>query len=111
VILELVSFNARTHGIVEDLNKRLKAIESAKSSSESDMRDNITGIRTLQSAFSFRARDARSRSPSPGGRDYRDRTRKARKGLQIQIPGKTYVPPALGLATPMTNPMVSNPNF
>ncbi|KAF1912959.1 hypothetical protein BDU57DRAFT_456953, partial [Ampelomyces quisqualis] len=105
LILELVSFNARTHGIVEDLNERLKAVENEKIASGHDMRGTITAARTLQPAFTYRTKDARSRSPSPDGRDYRNRTRKPRKGLEIHIPGKTYVPPSLGLATPKSNPM------
>ena len=105
-IYNAVLFNTRIGGVVNNLENRFNAIENSNVSSEDGVRSNVTATRTVQPAVSHRKKDARSRSPSPDGRDYRDRTKKPRKTLQIQIPGNIYVPPATGLATPMSNPMV-----
>lgn len=106
VIRELVSFNQRFHRRTEDLHRRLITVEISKTSGARQAEQ-------IGSAMYRGAGDARSRSPSPTGRDYRDREEplssrkvRGRKPLQIQVPGKlqVFVPPAgAGLPTPNTS--------
>jgi hypothetical protein len=108
LILELVSFNQRTHHAIEDLNARLTDLEAARPHSAQQQQ----GFpRILAAPFqpvpAYRAsNDRRSRSPSPDYQGYRVRAKgrkgKGRKDLEIKIPGKMYAGPAAGLPTPLT---------
>ncbi|KAL5114637.1 hypothetical protein ACEQ8H_007482 [Pleosporales sp. CAS-2024a] len=97
LILELVTFNQRTHQAMDDLHSRVSRLEHPQMMPNS-------------------AAGRRSRSPSVEHAEYRQRgnysTRKGGKGgnsLQIQIPGKVYTGPAAGLPTPLTLSAIQTP--
>jgi hypothetical protein len=109
LIRELVTFNHRMHSTMGDLHRRLSNVESSRAVAPYQHDVQAAGYRGVT--------DARSRSPSPTGRDYRDREAplsakkvRGRKTLQIQVPGKVYVPPGggVGLPTPNTSFTVSS---
>jgi hypothetical protein len=114
LILELVSFNQRTHHALEDLNARLTDLEAARPHSAQQQQQVFPPILAapFQPVPAYRASDdQRSRSPSPDQQSYRirhsasraqGRKGKGRKVLEIKIPGKMYAGPAAGLPTPLS---------
>ena len=123
LIRELVTFNQRMHTTVEDLNIRMRRLESANAFSRFQNHIEQPPTSTLGTAFGSRGvTNVRSRSPSPERQMYRVRdsrrsrnnnefssgisstVRKGRprKNLQIKIPGNIRAPPTSGLPTPLT---------
>jgi hypothetical protein len=109
LIVELITFNQRTHKSIEDLNTRVQMMEFATTPG---MHPQRRVQPALASPFepTFSTRDsARSRSPSPDRQGYRMREESVRfkknkdtRSLQISIPGKMYMGPIASLPTPMT---------
>jgi hypothetical protein len=109
--MELVAFNQKTHNTIEDLHARLRSVESADICRLYRQHyDDLTLAPAAQPTSDYRgASDARSRSPSPNPRDYRQRDvpggvsiAKGRKDLYISIPGRMYALSTTGLPTPKT---------
>jgi hypothetical protein len=111
--MELVMFNQRIHDTIEDLHARVGSVESVNNSSfHQEPYFGLTSTSAGQPTSRYRGgSDGRSHSPSPDRRGYRDRGtpggfKKARKNLQISIPGRIYAPPTAGLPTPMLSSTV-----
>jgi hypothetical protein len=111
LIMELVAFNQQTHDTIQDLHARMRTIEATDVPRLYRQHFNdLTLAPVVQPTCKDRdASDARSRSPSPDFRDYRQRDApgsvrmvKGRKNLYISIPGKMYAPQNIGLPTPKT---------
>ncbi|KAF2034161.1 hypothetical protein EK21DRAFT_108205 [Setomelanomma holmii] len=114
VIQECLAFNQSMHVTCHNLNARLTAVEAASTFKKpQELHEEAASGPTVR----FRAwrgpADARSRSPSPSARAYRERddrksevtgsAKKGRKKLQISVPDKVYAQPAVGLPTPQTS--------
>jgi hypothetical protein len=109
LIVELITFNQRTHKSIEDLNARVQMIEFATIPGMHPQRRVQPALASpFEPTFSHRD-SARSRSPSPHREVYRMREEsnrskknKEKRKLEISIPGKMYTAPTASLPTPMT---------
>jgi hypothetical protein len=119
LILELVAFNHKAYETIQDLNARLRSVEGTDTSeSDQEQLGEMMLESLVQPTHGYRgASNARSRSPSEEGRDYRQRDSfdgpkknngRVRASLQISIPGKMCVPSSTVLPTPMTLSTVSS---
>ncbi|KAF1850663.1 uncharacterized protein K460DRAFT_350691 [Cucurbitaria berberidis CBS 394.84] len=129
VIGELVTFNHSIHTMVQQLDNRMVKVEYDNTNlrsmltSHSDFTNGVPqSAPAVRPTWHRSGTGRRSRSPSPTQLEYRDRAgweggesiptgtvssdvkkTKARKQLQIQIPGKISAPSfAAGLPTPLT---------
>jgi hypothetical protein len=109
LIVELITFNQRTHKSIEDLNTRVQMMEFATAPGlHLQRREQPALASPFEPTFS-RHDSARSRSPSLHRDDYRTREQpnrskknKEKQKLEISIPGKMYNAPTASLPTPMT---------